>query len=251
VSKLRNGDILDVDRRVMRIKPCLAALFFVSISLQACGSSSHEVQSSTMHLEKRCRKTHCDVILEIDGQSCSRCLSACFASDVCDSTSACKASCGPSRGCSEAERNECTDSGYVADLPKTASPELEKACDAAVRHFATCGWSVNETVDCRSLSAVERPELAERYDCMAQVPCEAADLTACNVAPTTFGDELCGEGAKSCPGLCTDDVRQMLNAEGAWLRTDVLDAARQCVKADACSDVSDCLRTWLAAVMGR
>jgi hypothetical protein len=86
---------------------------------------------------------------------------------------------------------------------------------------------------------------------VADLACDA-DPTTCQLAPTTFGDDLCAQADAACGGAgsgCPKGLAATMNVEAAWLRQDVLEAASQCAAQATCSDVRGCLSAWTKAVL--
>lgn len=90
-------------------------------------------------------------------------------------------------------------------------------------------------------------EAVGQYDCVAQLSCDDLKnddaLAACDLPPTTLGQELC-DAIAACGRACTDKERDEIDREGAWLRDDAIKAGRGCLEQASCSDKHDCLTAW-------
>jgi hypothetical protein len=141
--------------------------------------------------------------------------------------------------------------GFVVTLPDEGDPDLQRACERSASQQKACGVTGGlDAWRCSTYAKIERPEMAAAYDCFANLPCDA-DPSSCTVAPSTFGDELCGAIEDRCPGTCpalSPRLQAALNDEGAWLRDDAKDAAASCSKQASCGDVRDCLKAFVGAV---
>ena len=203
-----------------------------------------------MQIRKGCVRSRCEERREQDRVACERCSKACADNfTTCDFRTACTASCAPSRECSDYERNECAEEGFLVELPSDTSSELESACRAMFANANVCGWNVMLSSDvCTVYAAVERPERASDYRCVAELACDATDASKCDVEPSSFGASFCKEAEARCPGLCSKAQRERLDELGAWLRNDVMDVARSCLAQETCGDAYGCFAAWLSAV---
>jgi hypothetical protein len=142
--------------------------------------------------------------------------------------------------------------GFKVKMPTTASAELAAACKKMAKAQTACD-APDAPVDsqCDHYALVERPERARAYACWAKLEC-GADGTACDPGTSTFGQKLCAKADAACGGagtVCQDGLADFLDLEGAWLRPDVMAAANECAKQTTCTDVNDCFRAWVNAVL--
>lgn len=232
----------------------VASMLAVAFFTAAC---AEDPSTPTDHLKiyETCLQTQCDVYQQEGSSACSACESACFgASYDCDPDSACSESCSP-RDCSDEDRNTCVDQGYQVVFANNPDPSIVDACNAALDHIASCGYESQATAsDCSRYASTESADVAvAAYQCMAQVDCSAigdgTSLVSCDPPAGTFGDELCANLANACPSeACSSDFQAELDADGAWLRPDALDAARSCLSQPSCDETSQCLSAWVKAV---
>ena len=250
-TKLHNCPSRRPTRGAMHLSRRLAVVAVAAlVTAFAAGCSGSEsaagsASSEQMSLEKSCLKTQCDVLKRDGREQCSTCTSACSQASY-----GCNASCSE-RKCSASQETECATTGYKASLPATANAEVEAACNRVRVRLAGCGVEPFEASACTLFAKTERGEMAATYDCYAAQPCDAtaeAAAAACEPKPSTFGDELCA-AVGDCDSLCSEERQQLFNREGAWLRSDVMQSARDCRAAATCSDVKSCLGAWAKAVL--
>lgn len=223
------------------------SLVLALLTLVACSSSAADADSDTATIAKSCTKSSCDQRMEDDHTACSRCMDACFgASYDCDSSSACKASCGSSRPCNDSERKTCVEEGFTLALPEHADAALETACESVVARAHSCSWQIG-TINCTTNAHTERLELVDAYSCIAALPCDTTDeaLQACQPAATDFGDKFCAAMSEHCSDFCDSDLRNALNHEGGWLKDSLIAAAMTCAGQDTCGDARDCFEAWV------
>lgn len=226
---------------------------FVAFAVQACNSDPDLSPSAEMKIGKTCLESVCAHKQKSAEDACFSCTSSCSSNWRCD-LSRCDSICDID-SCSDSEKNTCENEGFKVTLANNPSPELLAACQREFAHIAECGYKANVTAAaCANYAAVELPERAANYDCVAQLPCEsltdANALAACEPAPTTFGDEVCAQMNARCPNSCVAQVIDNTNKEGAWLRPDALAAARSCATQETCRDMGDCWAAWTHAVTG-
>ena len=226
-----------------------SSLVVVALVLSV-GCSSRSGMREQMQMTKACLQTRCDRRTSEASGYCDRCLSACTsASYDCNPSSACETSCGGHDvPCTDAERSECAETGFRAELPENIDSDLEAACNRARAHVAACGGQSVDAEACSLAAKVERSDLQSTYDCYANTPCDRG-FSACEPKLTSFGDELCGVQKDSCSPFCEGAMKATLNMEGAWLRGDVQQAARDCVGQASCLDAHDCFKAWYTATV--
>lgn len=231
----------------------LALFSLLAVCAAACAEDP-STPSDHMKVYQACLETRCDANQQSGTSACQACMSACSsASYDCDFTTACSASCSP-RECSDYDESDCLEQGFKVVLPDNPSAEVLAACNRELARVADCGYSTSSTAaDCARYAAVELPERAANYDCVAQLDCSSLTdhgaLASCDPPASAFGDELCASLAAACPSNgCSSDRQALLDAEGAWVRPDALDAARTCLSQATCSDMADCLGHWVSAV---
>ena len=209
--------------------------------------------SSGMTITKTCLKTTCDVWQEDASDACSSCMDACFsASYGCDYSSACDVSCDPAE-CGDWARDNCEVQGFKVTTPVDSSAEVLEACKRSINHIQSCGYEAGVTLEnCAVFAAVERPEVAPFYDCSAKIPCDSLSdpdaWQACQLPPSSFGNEICAKLDAKCSGHCTPEDRDWLNGEGSFLRPEVMKALDYCVGQTSCTDVRACVFAWSQAV---
>lgn len=150
----------------------------------------------------------------------------------------------------------CSDYGcaYQVTLPNNPSPEVSAACDGMVAEITSCGYtSAVDTSACDRYAATEPADRASNYDCVTQLPCsslsDANALQGCDPPASTFGDDFCASLASSCPSSgCSSDVQSSLDSDGAWVRSDALDAAMTCLSQPSCDETTACISAWRLAV---
>ncbi len=229
-----------------------AVLAFVTTAACAVDPSA---PSDHMKIYETCLETQCDQYQQDGNSACSACESACFsASYDCDPSSACSTSCEP-RDCSDYDRSTCVDQGYKVVLANDPDQAIKDACNAALGHIASCGYTSSATPsDCIRYAANESSDAAvPAYQCVAQLDCSSLTdpnaTQACDPAPSTFGDDFCAALASACPDqACSSSRQSQLDADGAWLRPDALDAARSCLSQPSCKETSQCISAWISAV---
>lgn len=225
----------------------------LALAASAC-TADPSTPSDHMKIYETCLETACDQLQESGNSACNACNSACFAASYdCDPSTACEESCSP-RECDDGQRDECVEQGFKVVLADNPDPSVEKACEATLAHITSCGYSSQATAsDCRRYASTEAPDTAlAAYQCMAAADCSnlTDSLAACDPTPGTFGDEICDALGSACPPeqACSSPFQAELDADGAWLRSDALDAARGCLSQPSCQETRDCLSQWTSAV---
>lgn len=156
--------------------------------------------------------------------------------------------------CLQMDGSQCIEYGYEVTLPNNPSADVSAACNRELAQIASCGYSTPTTpLDCDRYAATELPSLSTCYDCVAQLPCsslgDATALQGCGVPPSTVGDALCASFASACPSDgCSSSDQTALDVDGAWVRSDALDALDTCLSQPSCDDTLSCIEAWRAAV---
>lgn len=224
--------------------------------LGGCSSSSEqsgagEAAGPEMKIRKRCLATECDVRMEDAAYACEACLDACFDGyQWCDPSTACDISCSTPSPCSDWEQ-KCEIEGYEVTLPNDPSPEIAAACERMVAHVEACGYDT-PGVSCSTYAAVERPEVAPLYDCVANLSCNdlmsEQAMAGCAGPTSTFGDQFCSAMSGVCGSYCSSEEVAELDALGGWLRSDVTAAALWCTGQATCNEASACFWAWKEAI---
>ncbi len=240
--------------RVMKTNALLRCLPIATLVVTACADDPSQ-PSGNMKIYETCLQTMCDQMTQDQNQACSACTSACFnASYNCDPTTACSDSCSGGN-CSDGSRAECNEYGFNVTLPDNPSPDVQAACSRELAHIVNdCGDSPsNDASACDRYAATEPAEMAPYYDCVVALACasltDATALQACNPPASTFGDDFCASLASACPSrTCPATQQASLDDDGAWVRSDALDAARSCLSQPSCGETQACISAWQAAV---
>lgn len=226
----------------------LAATITAALGVLTACSSSQEAASG-MRVEKTCLKTACNE--KEEDSSCSRCLAACSAASYsCDSSIACRVSCGSREECSDDERSRCVSEAFVVRTADEPNADLLAACERMFDHLRGCEREIPGKTKsvCAEWAKVEKPETAQTYECVVKKGC-GGDVTTCAPPPSMVGAELCdGLGAKCAVTWCTPDMRKALNSGGAAWKDDVIAAARSCLSLPVCIEARACLQSWVNAV---
>jgi hypothetical protein len=156
--------------------------------------------------------------------------------------------------CLQSEQSQCLEYGYAVMLPDNPSPDIDAACNRELAQIASCGYTTQTMpTDCDRYAATEIPSLASCYDCVAQLPCSSLTdtnaLAACGPSTSTIGDVFCASFASACSAYsCSTADQAALDVDGAWVRSDALDALNTCLTQPTCDDTVSCLEAWRLAV---
>jgi hypothetical protein len=234
----------------MHPKPFIASLVTFA-TLIACADDPSK-PTDKLQVYYGCLETMCAQQTQRQNDACNACSQACSSADYgCDPATACSDSCSPA-SCDDP--SACAQQGWTVTYPNDPSQAVADACNAALSTINACGYTLPGSMTCDDYAAVDTDAAASIFTCIAQLDCNSvADSTAvaaCNqAAPTTFGDALCSQWQQTCPNSpCTSDMQSALDADGAILREDALDAATSCLSAASCQDTLACLSTWRSAV---
>lgn len=234
---------------LLRLAAAIVSLPIVVVASAACSAAQGEEEASAMRIDKVCIETACDAKHKRDSEACSRCMNACFgASFDCDSRQACKVSCS-STSCRDEERATCEEEGFRAELGERIDDEVEVACVRLFDHLDSCQVTLRgvDALACQTWAKTHRSEVAGVYDCIVEAGC-TGDVSACELAPTTLGDDVCDGIASTCgEEKCSSETREALNGLGGVLRDDVAAAARYCASRDGCGDAMECFNAWVDA----
>jgi hypothetical protein len=237
----------------MKTRDALAQVACFSAVLVACASDP-STPTAAMQIYETCVQTQCDAQTATNNSACSACTNACLnASYDCDPSTACTSSCAPT-SCDGSEQSQCIEYGYEVTLPNNPSPDIDAACNRELAQIASCGYTTQTMpTDCDRYAATEIPSLASSYDCVAQLPCSSLTdtnaLAACGPPTSTIGDAFCASFASACSAYsCSTADQAALDVDGAWVRSDALDALNTCLAQPTCDDTVSCIAAWRLAV---
>lgn len=203
--------------------------------------------SPALVLHAECGQTIC----QARSADCRRRRDECF--DRCenalyDAGYSCVAECSDLT-CSTCTSDGCAEPRYEFQVTGAADEAILESCSRSMRALEACGYEVDADL-CAHYARLERPEVTSSYDCMAASAC-GTDLVVCDPAPTRWGLDLCLELNARCDAFgmgCTYEQADAIDAQAAWLRDDVRDAALQCLEEPDCLAVYGCLNAWFEVI---
>jgi hypothetical protein len=229
----------------------VVALLPLSLATIACGDAGNAgaaPAAGAFSLTYGCVLTQCDETQERDSAACSRCSSACLQLRRCDVASSCKASCSFTE-CTEKDRTVCKKEGFKARLGPR-SEAVAEACrkfQAAQKDCGTADW---HRIECESYAHTEHEGVAAIYSCLAGLSCDPTEdeVAACGASASTgLGDEICA-ALRAANQECGQAWAENLNRRDPWLRADVRDALRACMRETDGRRMFDCVAAWDRAV---
>ncbi len=206
------------------------------------------VDDGRFHVKFGCTRTACDEVRHAASEACSDCEQDAVESYI--SSYHCSSLCSEfSRTCSDEQRAQCTQEGFIVTLPAEMSEELFDACGAYETRLKGCKtWAKkpDHTV-CDTVARTRKPELASSYAALAHGSCKL-EFSTCFPPEGTLGHDVCGEASKRCGfNTCKGVPLNEIDTASDWLLPDVSAALRECGNRD-CGEVQACVKTWASAV---
>lgn len=176
--------------------------------------------------------------------TCDDCWDLCFDAAV-ETGGSCAETCSDICDCPAGKDDVCLQSSYTFEVEKI-DEDVVDACEDMWSAYANgCGSEFGGASRwCDDIARISAPSASGYFDSCAQsLASSDLCLAACPTPDMLFSAELCGDFEARC-GACPLTEPALIDSWAAFMRREVLDAARACVKLESCSDAGRCLLAW-------